>query len=125
MAKSNKLGEAIDRLGHIRAQITKLNSEVDDLTKQRRELESEILALLEDNGMKRASSFQYAASAIEETVPHVTDWDALHGYIVENNLPYLLQRRANVKPFRELFEAGEDIPGVEPFTQTKLYLKTL
>ena len=125
MARANKLGETIDRLGEIRAQITALNKQSDELTKERRALEADILDMLEDSGMKRASSYKFAASAIEETVPTITDWDALHAYIVEKNMPYLLQRRASVKPFQELFEAGEDVPGVTPYTQTKLYLKTL
>lgn len=125
MAKSNKLGEAIDRLGDLRAQITALNKQSDELSKTRKALEADLLDMLDDSGMKRASSYKFSASVMEETVPTVTDWDALHAYIVENDVPYLLQRRANVKPFQELFEAGVEVPGVEKYKQTKLYLKTL
>jgi len=125
MARANKLGETIDRLGDVRAQITALNKQADELSKERRALEADILDLLDSSGMKRASTYKFAASALQETIPTVTDWDALHEFIVEKNMPYLLQRRASVKPFQELFEAGEDVPGVTPYTQTKLYLKTL
>lgn len=125
MARANKLGETINQLGEIRAKITALNKQVDELTRQKNELEKELIVLLQDNGMKRASSFQYSVTVTEEVAPSVTDWDALHRYIVEQDMPYLLQRRASVKPFRELFEAGETIPGVEPYTYPKLSFKTL
>jgi len=125
MARANKLGEAIDRLGEIRSRITELNKQSDELSKERKALEADILDMLDNSGMKRASSYKFSASAIEETVPTVTNWDALYSYIVENNAPFLLQRRPSVKPFQELFESGENVPGVEPYTHTKLYLKTL
>lgn len=56
------------------------------------------------------------------TMPSVKDWDALYGYIHRHKAYYLLERRVGVTAFRELLEAGKNVPGVETFTKIKVNL---
>lgn len=50
-----------------------------------------------------------------KVVPNVTDWDQFYEYIMENNLPELLQKRILLSGYQELRNSGEVIPGVEDF----------
>lgn len=56
------------------------------------------------------------------TMPSVKDWDALYAYIHKHKAYYLLERRMGVTAFRELLEAGKNVPGVESFTKIKVNL---
>jgi hypothetical protein len=127
MTRSNRLGTVIDQLGDIRAKIRRLEAEQKELTEQRKTLEEEFLNLCEESGMRKASTHAFTASVQETTVPQVTDWDALHAYIVAENKPYLLQRRVTTKAWEEEMNlnGGEPIPGTEPFTQRKVFLRAL
>ena len=58
----------------------------------------------------------------EQVVPSVTDWDEVYKYIKDNDAFYLLQRRMNAAPYRELLGTEEQVPGVEALTVKKLGL---
>lgn len=51
-----------------------------------------------------------------KTVPHVVNWDQFYAYIYEHKAAYMLERRPAVTACRELFDNGEHIPGVDPYT---------
>lgn len=127
MARSNRLGAVIDDLGDIRAQIRSLEDQQKALTERRKQLEHELIELCDDAEMTRASTHKFTASIQETTVPQVIDWDAFHHYIVRQNKPYLLQRRVTNKAWEEelSLNGGLPIPGTQPFTQRKVYLRTL
>ena len=64
-------------------------------------------------------------SVKEADVPVVKDWDALYNYIRTSGYFHLLNRAPNAASFRELFERGEAIPGVESFTKRSLNFKSI
>lgn len=43
-----------------------------------------------------------------------SDWESMHGFIVENNLPYLLEKRLNQTAVKELLEESPEMvpPGL-------------
>ena len=126
MTRSNRLGQLIDELGRTRNEIRDLDDKHKVLSAKRKELEAELLSLLDGAGMQRASTHGFTASVHEEQVAQVKDWDAFHAYVVSSNKPYLLQRRVTNKAWLEDLEnSGEVPPGTEPFTQRKLYLRAL
>jgi len=65
------------------------------------------------------------ASLSKTLMPTVTDWDKLNEYITEHDAWQLRNKAANAAAFRELWEAGIEVPGVDKFTQVKLNVRKL
>ena len=47
--------------------------------------------------------------------PHVIDWDLVHEYVRENNAFHLMYKQLTAGAYREVLDAGEIVPGVEPY----------
>lgn len=88
-----------------------------------RDLEAAFLAQLDEQGAKRAGTTAGTATITENILPTIKDWDALTNYIIENGATHLLQRRVSSAAFRELLDAGIEIPGVEAYTQRQISLR--
>ena len=74
--------------------------------------------------MKKAFGDAGTASITEQILPQVVDWDALYAHIHETESYFLLQRRPAAAAFRELNASGEEVPGIEPFVQRTISLRT-
>lgn len=88
-----------------------------------RDLETQFLAQLDEQGQKRAGTDAGTATITENVLPTIVDWDALTAYIVKEDATHLLQRRVSAAAFRELRDAGMTIPGVEPYLQRQISLR--
>ncbi len=55
-----------------------------------------------------------------QDVPSVKDWPKLHAYIKKTGNFQLLERRPSVAAFRELWDDGKVVPGVDKFPVVKL-----
>ena len=116
--------ELIEQLVEIRDEKTHLTEKDKILGEQYRALETVLMAKLDEQGMKRATIDGVATATLtEQVVPNVTDWDAVYGYILENEAMHLLQKRPATAAFRELHESGEAIPGIEPYTKRTISLR--
>lgn len=116
------LGEAIDCLYQARAARLAKAKEVKDLQATEAAAKLEVLRLLGEAGLEKASGKLATAGILTEDVPYVKDWDALYGYIKENDRFDLLQRRIGVVAWRDLFKDGVLIPGTEAGVDTDLSL---
>lgn len=121
MAKS--IGQYIESLSDLRDKITAANAVVNDLKAQKAELENEIREVLEEQGMTKASDGEHTVSVMYTTVPSVEDWDAVYKWIHDNEAYYILERRMLSTAYRELVEAGTQIPGVEPYSKPSISLR--
>ncbi len=119
---SKTLGEAIDDLYQARAARLAKAKEVKELQAEEAEAKATVLQLLKETGLEKASGKLATAGIIKEDVPYVKDWDALYGYIKENDRFDLLQRRIGVVAWRDLFKDGVLIPGTEAGVDTDLSL---
>jgi len=70
-------------------------------------------------GSLGSSSIRVTLGAPEQQ-PSVKDWNKLYEYIKDNDAFELLERRPGKVAFRERWENGEVIPGVEQFPVYKL-----
>jgi len=121
------MSESIDELSrqliNVKNVITDLNSQVKDLKSEREDLERRLLAVLQAVGLNQARN-EYGTFTIQETiVPSDIDWEKFHAWILENDMLHLLQRRVNVKDYRDMIEMGEEIPGTTPYKATKILTK--
>lgn len=117
------LGEMIDELYNLRTKKSELNRQVELITEQYTALEAQVLEELQRQGTESARSSLATATVSESVVPNVTDWEAFYQYIIDTRQPYLLERRPSVVIYRDLLQAGEEVPGVSPFTKTSLSLR--
>lgn len=122
----DNIGECIDLMLTTRDERLEIQREADAKIKilktKEDELEAHILQNLQDIGLEGGKG-SLATVAVKATiVPTVKDWDAFYAHIRETGSFDLLQKRPTVSAYRERLDAGEIVPGVEPFKKLELTL---
>lgn len=119
------IGESIDKLFELREQRREIAKQDAVLKAEFEAIELDLIGQLQAQGMETGKSKIASATISESLVPVVDDWGAFYEYIISSNQPYLLERRPSVTAFRDLKQAGEDVPGVSGFNKISLSLRTL
>lgn len=119
---SQTLGEAIDTLYKARADRLLKAKEVKDLQVLEAQAKAEVLRLLNEAGLEKASGKLATAGILKDDVPYIKDWDLVYDYIKANNRFDLLQKRIGVIAWRDLFKDGVLVPGTEAAVDTDLSL---
>lgn len=120
------VGGLIDELFLLREQRRKLTETDKQLRQQYTELESRLIAALDQQDTTQARGRSATATLNEEELATVTDWSRVHEFIRSQNAFYLLQRRINSAPWRELTaERGEPIPGTSVFKKRSIALRRI
>jgi hypothetical protein len=120
------VGGLIDDLFMLREQRRKLAETDRDLRDQYAELEAKLIAALDVQETTMARGRSASATLSEEELATVTDWGQVHEYVRTHNAWYLLQRRINSAPWRELTaERGEPIPGTTVFKKRSISLRRI
>lgn len=117
------LGAMIDKFYDLREQKRQTDAESAKISAEMNALEAEILQRLDADASTMSRGSKASAILVEAVVPQVTDWEQFYEYILDNNAFHLLQRRASIAPFREMHEAGEEIPGVSPYNRRTISLR--
>lgn len=116
------LGEAIDTLYQARAARLAMAKEVKELQVKEAEAKVNVLKLLGESGLAKASGKLATAGITTEDVPYIKDWDQVYDYIKSNDRFDLLQKRIGVVAWRDLFKDGILVPGTEAGVDTDLSL---
>lgn len=116
-------GQIIERLTAIRDARKALAEQDKKLVEEWRMHEAVLLHIADQQGIKRFSTDLGTATVTLEVLPNLTDMDALWMYIKENDAPHLLQRRVSASAYRELVDAGVEIPGITTYIQRKISLR--
>lgn len=118
------IGQLIDYDYELREKIRALSQQVDELKEEREKVESQILEVMDEQGVVRASGSKATASVTEQIVGHVKDWDRFYGFISRTKSFHLLERRVANGAYREAIASRDKpIPGVEPFTKRAIGLR--
>ena len=88
-------------------------------------MENELIELMDQQNISKSTGTKATVSITTSTKPSVEDWDAFYAYIHKNKYYHLLERRPSVTGCRELFDTKGKIPGVVPFTQRKLNIRSV
>jgi len=123
MAK--KLDELIDKMFMLREAKRGLDSQLKDVKDQLSNLEQQLLVRFNEVGTDYARGSFASASITESVVPQIDDWGQVAEWVMENDAIYLLHRRISSGPWKELRDAGTDVPGIEPYTKTAISLRRL
>lgn len=119
------IGVKIDQLHTLREQKRQLEEQVKQLQGQMAELENELIEQMDKQGVSRSTGVNATVSISSSTRPSVDDWDAFYAYIHRHKYYHLLERRPSVSGCNELLETKGKIPGVVPFTQRKLNMRSV
>ena len=88
-------------------------------------VENELIELMDQQNITKSTGSKATVSISTSVKPSVEDWDAFYAYIHKNKYYHLLERRPSVTGCRELFDHKGAIPGVVPFTQRKLNIRSV
>ncbi len=119
------IGVKIDQLHTLREQKRQLEEQVKQLQGQMAELENELIEQMDKQGVSRSTGVNATVSISSSTRPSVDDWNAFYAYIRRHKYYHLLERRPSVSGCNELLETKGKIPGVVPFTQRKLNMRSV
>ena len=108
------INELIEARAKVKDGIASLNTELKELNKEKDDLDYQLLTKLDEQGLSRTANDKASVSINQDTVPDVTDWDALYAHIISNQDFSLLQRRVSSTAYKELLKLGEEVPGLQP-----------
>ncbi len=87
--------------------------------------ENDLIEQMDQQNITKSTGSRATVSISTSVKPSVEDWDAFYAYIHKNKYYHLLERRPSVTGCRELFDHKGAIPGVVPFTQRKLNIRSV
>lgn len=122
---AGSLGSLIDEIWAVREKKRELQEKLAVIEAEISGKEEALLDRLEAEGVKASTGKKASVSISTSVVANVTDWDAFYAFIYKNKLGHLLQRRVSDPAFRELLESKGKVPGAEPFSKTRLNIRTL
>jgi len=117
---SSHLPDLVDSYINIREQRLAADRLVKQLTEAEDDLKRTIIAKFREGGMKALGGQLGLVKMTELDEPKATDWPAVYEYVKENDAFHLLHKRLTTTAVRELWEAGEVVPGVIHETIYKL-----
>ncbi len=120
LKQSHGLGDKIDERYKLIQQRKELDKKSKELYAEITQLEGEILELMQTANLDNAGGKTSSVTITEQLVPTIVDNDAFNQYIIQEDALYLLQRRVVATRYKELIDAGETVPGLEPTTLSKL-----
>lgn len=119
------MGALIDSIWAAREEKRRLESEAKEVSAKIDELQQQLMERMEAEGTDKAQGSKAGVSISKNVVADVKDWDAFWPYVAKNKFFHLIQRRVSDPAYRELLEAGKNVPGVEPFTKRTLNVRSL
>ena len=108
-----KIGDVITAKAKIKEQLDALSAQEKELKEQDKELDHKLFTMMDKDGISRTANDFFSASINTDTVPNVTDWDAFYQHCLDTKQLTLFQRRVTSTACKELWAAGESIPGIE------------
>lgn len=119
------VGVKIDALHALREEKRQLEETVKAKVQEIDLLENELIDQMDAQGIVKSTGSKATVSISTSVKPSVEDWDAFYAFINKNKYFHLLERRPSVTGCRELFDTKGKIPGVVPFTQRKLNVRSV
>jgi hypothetical protein len=109
---TQNINELINELADARESINALDVKRKEFTRQKEDLESKLVAVMEDQGIDRTANDRATISVKTETMPSAEDWDQIYRHILSTEQFELLHRRLSAQAFREVLSLGQSIPGI-------------
>ena len=112
MTEESNINELINKLADARESINSLVDKRKGFVQKKMDLESRLVAVMEDQGIDRTANDRATISVKTETMPSAEDWDQIYKHILATEQFELLHRRLSAQAFREILALGQAVPGV-------------
>ena len=122
---ADRLDERIDELYKIRDKVRQLTAQIKELNADFKQKHDDLIRTMDEVGTPTARGSLASVVITETTVPTIEDWGKVSEWVMENDAIYLLHRRISSGPWNELRDAGQNVPGVTPFTKRAISLTKL
>lgn len=119
------IGAKIDKLHDLRESKRALEEQIKEIVGKASELENALMEQMDTEGVSKSTGNSATVSITLSVKPSVDDWEAFYKYIHRTKYYHLLERRPSVTGCRELLETKGKIPGIVPFTQRKLNIRSV
>jgi len=119
------INELIEARAKVKDGIASLNTELKELNKEKDDLDYQLLTKLDEQGLSRTANDKASVSINQDTVPDVTDWDALYAHIISTQDFSLLHRRVSSTAYKELLKLGEEVPGLQAREKRTINFRSL
>ena len=117
--------ELIDERASNKEQLDLLNKQIKELKQHEQLLDVLLLKKMDAEGLSRTANGIASASINEDTVPEITDWEAVFEHINQTGDYSLMQRRMSSVAYKEVLKLGEEVPGVKPRTVRRINFRNL
>ncbi len=114
------LGICADHLKKVTTLRLLMQKDVDEVKKRETEINEHLIEELSASDDTGVSGKRYHAKVVLSDAASAEDWELVHDYIYENDRFDLLGKSLNQKAVKEMWEAGEKIPGVTKVNVKKL-----
>lgn len=119
-----KLNDLLTEVSRVRASIKEVQDTEKTLKATQKELESQILLQMEDQGLDKISNEVCTITRKKEIVPTATNWDEIYAHIQSTEQWELLHKRLSATAFRELVATGVDVPGITSTELTRINFRS-
>ena len=121
------LGALGDTLYGKNEEIAAINAKLKELDTQKREIEGELLAAMQDAGTNIVRGSRATVSISTITRPQLQDFEAFSAFVLKRKALYLFERRIASNAYKEMkaLIGNKPIPGVSEFQQTRLNITKL
>ena len=121
----SSIGVKIDQLHKNREDKRLLEAKIKELETKADELELELIKQMDKENVSKSTGGKATVSIQASVKPSVESWPDFYSYIQKNKYWHLLERRPAVLACREILDTKGKIPGIVPFTQRKLLLRSI
>ena len=122
---TGSIGTMIDAMWAVREHKRALEAQIKEATEKLDAYEDTLMAKMKADGLDKATGKEASVSFTSTTAAAVEDWDGFYAYIKKTGYFHLLQKRVSDPAYRELLAAGKKVPGVQPFSKTRINLRSL
>ena len=119
------VNELINERADVKGRMDGLNKQLKELRAEQDYLDVLLLKKMDAEGVSRTANDAASVSINEDTVPDVTDWDALYEHVTSTQDFSLLQRRVSSTAYKELLKMGEQVPGLSPRSVRRVNFRKL
>lgn len=120
MAGTRTLNDISDDILKNKVTVKKLDDKIKLLDEEKARLEAELMAAAQLENLTLGGGRKSKWKIEPHIVPQAENWDEFYPYMVKKKYYHLLQKRFAVKACAEIWELGEDIPGVSKFSKMKV-----
>jgi hypothetical protein len=118
-------GALCDQIYDKNDEIAQLNAKLKELEGEKREVENQLLAAMQDAGTDIVRGTKATVSISTTIRPQLADYEEFVKFVLRRKACHLFERRVSSKAYQEMKESlgNKPIPGITEFPQVRLNIR--